>query len=243
VVLNCRDSVPESAVYTASLSLHQPRVLASVDRFVAPSRYAAGQLALLGLPAERIEVLPHYLPADSLAAESAADAGQYALVAARLSQEKGIDVAIDAAAAAGVPLRIAGEGPEAAALRAHAERLGEPVEFLGRVPREGMAGLLAGAAMVLLPSRYHEFAPYSALEAMAAGVPVLASALGGLPEMVGADLPPNDAAALAARMRELWEDPELRRREGRLMLDRVRAEHSEERYVERLLALYAEVMR
>jgi glycosyltransferase involved in cell wall biosynthesis len=164
-------------------------------------------------------------------------------VAARLSQEKGIDVAIDATAAAGVPLRVAGEGPEAAALRARAERIGAPVEFLGRVPREAMAGLLAGAAMVLLPSRYHEFAPYSALEAMAAGVPVLASALGGLPEMVGADLRPNDAAALADRMRGLWEDPARRRREGQALLDRVRSEHTEERFVERLLALYAAVRR
>jgi glycosyltransferase involved in cell wall biosynthesis len=233
--------VAESAVYTAGLSLHQPRVLASVDRFVAPSRYAAGQLALLGLPAERIEVLRHYLPAESLAEESAAGAGEYALVAARLSPEKGIDVAIDAAAAAGVPLRIAGEGPEEAALRARARRIGAPVEFLGRVPREGMAGLLAGAAMVLLPSRYHEFAPYSALEAMAAGVPVLASALGGLPEMVGADLPPGDSAALAERMRGLWRDPGLRLSQGAQLLGRVRADYSEEGFVERLLALYAEV--
>jgi glycosyltransferase involved in cell wall biosynthesis len=243
LALNCRESVPESAVYTAALALHQPRVLASVDRFVAPSRYAAGQLALLGLPADRIVVLPHYLPAESLAAESKADLGEYALVAARLSPEKGIDVAIDAAAAAGVPLRIAGEGPEAAALRARAERLDAPVELLGRVPRERMAELLAGAAMVLLPSRYHEFAPYSALEAMAAGVPVAASALGGLPEMVGADLPPADAGALAARMGELWRDPALRRRRGQALLERVRSEHSEESFVERLLALYAEVTR
>jgi glycosyltransferase involved in cell wall biosynthesis len=240
-VLNCRDSAPESAVYAAALSLHQPRVLASVDRFVAPSRYAAGQLAKLGLPADRIEVLPHYLPADQVTPEPRAERGRYALVAARLSQEKGVDVAIDAAAAAGVPLRIAGEGPADVALRERAARTGAAVEFLGRVARPDMADLLAGAAMVLLPSRYHEFAPYSALEAMAAGVPVAASALGGLPELVRADLPPNDVTALAARMGELWGDPELRRREGEALLARVRSEHSEERFVERLLALYADV--
>src|SRR4051812_15516557 len=94
LVLNCRDSLPESAVYTAALASHQPLVLDSVDRFVAPSRYAAGQLALLGLPAERIDVIEHYLPADALAAGSHADGGSYALVAARLAPEKGIDVAI-----------------------------------------------------------------------------------------------------------------------------------------------------
>ncbi len=60
------------------------------------------------------------------------------------------------------------------------------MEFIGRLERASLARELAGAAMLLMPSRYHEFAPYSALEAMAAGVPVIASALGGLPEMLGA---------------------------------------------------------
>src|SRR3954469_5442218 len=73
LVLNCRDSVPEAVVYAAALARHQPLAFENVDRFVAPSRYAAGQLALLGLPGERIEVLPHYLPADALAGGSSAD--------------------------------------------------------------------------------------------------------------------------------------------------------------------------
>src|SRR3954451_19496492 len=109
LVLNCRNSVPEALTYAAALSLHQPRVWDAVDRFLAPSAWAAGQLARLGVPAERLEVLPHYVP--SFAPGSLAHEGRYALVAARLSEEKGIDVAIEAAAAAGVPLQIAGEGP------------------------------------------------------------------------------------------------------------------------------------
>lgn len=245
LVLDCRESLPESAVYAASLSLHQPRVLESVDRFVAPSRYAARQLALLGLPADRIDVLAHYLPADSVAERSLADRGEFALIAARLAPEKGIDVAIEAAAASGVPLRIAGEGPEADRLRALAEGRRAPVELLGRVSRRRMAELLRGAAMVLLPSRYHEFAPYTALEAMAAGVPVAASALGGLPELIGPErcLPPGDAGALAARMRRLRDEPDLRRREGEALLGRVREAHGEERFVRELLELYGRVAR
>jgi glycosyltransferase involved in cell wall biosynthesis len=240
LVLDCRHSWPESAVYAAALAHWQPLVFESVDRFVAPSHYAAGQLALLGLPAERTEVLPHYLPAESVADESRADRGGYALIGARLAEEKGIDVAIRAAAASGVPLRIAGEGPEEQALRALAEELRAPVEFLGRLPRWRMAAALAEAAMVLLPSRYHEFAPYSALEAMGAGAPVVASALGGLPEILGAErcVAPNDSGALAARMRELQEDPDLRRREGEALLARIREHHSEERFTAWLLDLY-----
>jgi glycosyltransferase involved in cell wall biosynthesis len=240
LVLNCRGSLPESAVYAAGLALQQPLVLDAVDRFVAPSRWAAGQLALHGLPAERLEVLPHYLPPERFAERSPAAAGRYALVAARLSVEKGIDTAIEAAAAAGVPLRIAGEGPEAARLSALARRLAAPVEFVGRVDGGRMTELLAGAAALLMPSRYHEFAPYAALEAMAAGVPVVAARLGGLPELIepGRCVPPHDPAALAGRLRALWDDPELRRREGDALLSRARSIHSEEGYTSGLLRLY-----
>src|SRR5436190_16329286 len=70
LVLNCRGSLPEAAVYAAALSLHQPRVMGAVDRFVAPSHWASGQLARLGVPAERLEVLPHYLPAEAFAERS-----------------------------------------------------------------------------------------------------------------------------------------------------------------------------
>ena len=75
-----------------------------------PLRRRPGSAAL-GLPADRVEVLPHYLPAEAFAQHSVADEGRYALVAARLSVEKGIDTAIEAASIGGVPLRVAGEGP------------------------------------------------------------------------------------------------------------------------------------
>jgi glycosyltransferase involved in cell wall biosynthesis len=240
LVLNCRDSVPEAVVYAAALSLHQPRVLEAVDRFVAPSGYAAGQLAILGLPRDRIEVLPHYLPAEAVRDESSADSGSYALIAARLSEEKGIDVAIRAAAAADVPLRIAGEGPAQPALAELVARERAPVELLGRVGREEVSELLSGAAMALLPSRYHEFAPYAALEAMGEGVPVVASGLGGLPELIGAEgcVPPNDVDALAERMTTLWQDPQKRREEGQALLNRAQERHSQESFTSSLLSLY-----
>jgi glycosyltransferase involved in cell wall biosynthesis len=240
LVLNCRGSLPEAAAYAAALSLHQPRVLEAVDRFVAPSRYAAGQLALLGLPRERLEVLPHYLPRSALADGSTADEGRYAVAVGRLSPEKGLDVAIEAAAEAGVRLRIAGEGPRAGELSALASRIGAPVELVGRLARPELAELMRGAAMQVMPSRYHEFSPYAALEAMAAGVPVVASRLGGLPELIEPSrcVPPNDAGALARRLRALWDDPELRRSEGEALLARARANHSEAGFVDRLLSLY-----
>ncbi|MBD0283062.1 MAG: glycosyltransferase family 4 protein [Thermoleophilaceae bacterium] len=240
LALNCRGSLPEAVVYAAALSLHQPAVLRAVDRFVAPSRYAVGQLAMLGAPADRLEALPHYLPAEAFAERSRAADGGYALVAARLSVEKGIDTAIEAASRAGVPLRVAGEGPAASDLAAQARRLRAPLELLGRVDREELGQLLAGAGALLMPSRYHEFSPYAALEAMAAGVPVIASRLGGLPELLGQErcIPPNDPGTLAERLAELWEEPERRRAEGDALMRRARERHREERFTRELLRLY-----
>jgi glycosyltransferase involved in cell wall biosynthesis len=91
-----------------------------------------------------------------------------------------------------------------------------------------------------MPSRYHESAGYSALEAMAAGIPVVASDLGALPELVGSErcVPANDPHRLAARMRRLWRDPGHRRAEGEALITRARAGHTEERYLATLRGLY-----
>src|SRR5918994_512370 len=202
---------------------------------------SAGQAALLGVPADRIDVVPHYLPSEAFAGESRAADGRYALMAARLSPEKAVDAAIEAAALVDIPLRVAGEGPERGRLGEFAEVTSAPVEFTGRLGRAGLERELAGAAMLLMPSRYHEFAGYSALEAMAAGVPVVASSLGALPELVGEErcVPANDPHALAARMRRLWREPKRRQEDGSALMARARDAHSEQRYMARLEDVYA----
>ena len=238
LVLNCRASVPESAVYTAALALHQPRALASADAFVTPSRYAAARLVDLGLPGDRLHVVANYLPDGEVATASRAHEGGYALIAGRLSVEKGIGYAIDAARATGVPLKIAGDGPLANELRARAA--GAPTEFLGRVPAPRVRELLRGAAMAVVPSISGDVMPFAALEAMAAGVPVVASDAGSLPDVVGSDrcVPKKDAAALAERMRALHTDPDACRRDGDALIARTRELFSEERYLRELLAVY-----
>ena len=149
--LNCRGSLPESAAYATALALHQPAVMEAVDRFVTPSRFAAEQLVRLGVPRGRLDVIANYVPEAEIASEPPTGDDRYALVVGRLSAEKGIEVAIEAAARSGLPLRVAGDGPLETDLRALAERTGAPAELLGRVTRERVRELLAGAAMVLVP--------------------------------------------------------------------------------------------
>lgn len=243
LVLNCRRSLPEAIAYAAALSVHQPALVSAVDRFVAPSAWAAGQVVRLGLPPEKVETLPHYLPEAAFAERSRAGDGEYALVASRLSPEKGIDDALAACAAAGMPLRVAGDGPERARLEDLAGRTGAPVMFLGRITPEQVRSQLEGAAIVAMPSHYHEFSPYSALEAMAQGVPVVATAMGGLPELLGdgSTVPRRDHTALLERLRSLWRDPAARAGEGDALIARARERHSQNRHLRDLLDLYSRV--
>jgi glycosyltransferase involved in cell wall biosynthesis len=237
LVLNCRGSWPQAAVYANALRRQLPQVLEAVDRFVAPSRYSVGQLTRLGVPAGRIEPLPHYLPDEDIAAESRADEGSFALVAGRLSPEKGVEVAIEAAGLAGVPLKVVGDGPLADKLH------GPGVELLGRMSPDELAALRREAAVMLVPSRSDESFGLSALEAMGAGVPVIATRAGALTELVGGQrcVPRDDPAAMGDRLRELWRDPARRRAEGDQLIARVRERFSRERFTRELLALYARV--
>jgi glycosyltransferase involved in cell wall biosynthesis len=154
--------------------------------------------------------------------------------------EKGIETAIEAAAISGVPLKVAGEGPLAPVLRRRIAELGAPVELLGRVGGEDMRELRSRAALAVVPSLYHEFSPFAAAEAMAAGLPVVASRRGGLPEVVGEQhcVPPGDATALATALEPLWREHERRQGEGEAMLARARERFAEDRFVRDLLEIY-----
>ena len=244
LALNCRGSLPEAGSYAYALSTHQPDVFASVDRFVTPSDYAARQLEKLGLPEGRTEVVPHYIGTTAFADRSLADRGQFALAFGRLAPEKGFDCAIDAAAIAEIPLRIAGEGPAERDLARRIERNKAPVELCGKVPPDKLRDMLRRAALVVVPTTGNETFGFAALEAMAAGVPVVAARSGALPEIVGEDacVQRGDALAMAARMRDVWDDPRRRADDGDAAIARARERFSEEAYVRRLLALYRDVL-
>lgn len=241
VRLRCRGSLPEALVYGAGLALQQPRLLEQADAVVAVGR---AQLALLrdayGVALPRARVLPNAV--EAIAAASHAGEGRYALVAGRLSPEKGFDVAVRAAVAAGVPLRVAGVGEEESRLRALA---GDgDVRFLGHLTQAELAVERRGAAMLLAPSRSQDSCPMSVVEAFADGLPVLGGDRGGVPELVGpaATLPVEDEGAWTAALRALWDDPAARARTGAEALARARAEHAPEVYYERLGAVYAEAL-
>ncbi len=233
VRLNCRGSRAEALAYGASLALWQRRLVEQADAVIVPSRFARERLRELGapLPWERVQVIPPPLRASTAVegsdvlmrsgspAGAIAPVGSYALVVARLSAEKGVDVAIDACRAAGMPLVVAGDGPERAALTRQAGDA--DVRFAGHVDDRALSQLRAGAAIALAPSRSGETFGLAVAEAMAAGLPVAASRVGAIPELVEEDalVAPGDARALADAIARLAGD----RAAGERGRERVRA--------------------
>jgi glycosyltransferase involved in cell wall biosynthesis len=235
VRLNCRGSVGEAVAYGASLALWQRRLAEQADAVIVPSAFARERLRELGAPLEweRVHVLAPPVrepdagtatgspPAGTPIARGSASAanGGYGLVVSRLAPEKGIDVAIDACRIAGVPLVVAGDGPERQVLQ---ERAGDgEVRFVGHVDDATLAELRAGAAIALAPSRSAETFGLAAAEAMAAGLPVAGSRVGALGELLDEQglVPPGDVDALARAIARLAGD----RAAGERGLERVRA--------------------
>jgi glycosyltransferase involved in cell wall biosynthesis len=240
VRLKCRGSLPEAVAYGGSLALWQRRLVEQADVVIVPSVFARERLRALGapLPWERVAVLPPPLRALGQEGEGAPSepSATFALVVSRLSAEKGVDVAIDACRLAGIALVVAGDGPEREALRARAADA--DVTFLGQVDDATLRDLRAGASIALAPSRSPETFGLAVAEAMAAALPVAASRVGALPELLEPEalVPPGDAQALAQAVTSLAGD----RASGRRNLERVRAVCAPEVVAEGLRRAYGE---
>ena len=243
----CFPTRAQGMVYASALWLHRfvVRIEGAVAGFVAPSRFMARRLREWAIPEAKVHLVRPFVPARP---GPTAEPGHYGLFLGRLSNEKGVDVLLDALAAAGdPPFRIAGAGPAKDRLRARAQELGlRRAEFTGHVPRSHVEELLAGARYVVAASISEENAPLSVLEAMSAARPVIASRMGGLPELVedGRGLPvePGDPGGLAAAIGRLAGDPGLCRTLGDAARRFVDAELTEEAHLRSLESAYERVL-
>jgi len=192
------------------------RLARSSDALIFESAFSEARYrAQVGTPGCAMQVVPNGLgDADFVTVTPAVDAADFLFVG-ELRHLKGVDVMIDALAqvARERPVRavIVGSGPDAAAFKARAAAagLGDSIVFPGAMPaREAFRS----GRVLVVPSRAESF-PYIVLEAGAAGVPMLATNVGGIPEIVAGTrttlLPPNDVDALAQAMRAALATPEI----------------------------------
>lgn len=225
----------------------QRAAYACAHKVVANCRAAAARLTLERVPEAKIAIVANGLDMQPFAARTARRPLRRAIVVANLRPEKGHDVLVDAAVEVlrrfpDARFEAIGAGPERGPLIARAQRLGvaHAFSFLGH--RDDVAARLAAADIFVLPSRSESF-PNGVLEAMAAGLPVVASGVGGVLELVdngrtGLLTPPDDRFALADRLSRLMADPDLGARLGAAARAEVEARYSFERMVAAFEILY-----
>ena len=214
---------------------------------VANSNAAARQLSAEGVPSERIRIIANGVSMERFASRLETRAVSTVLTVANLRTEKAHEVLLAAAAQLAprypqLRFQIAGDGPRMAELRGLAATLGvaDRVSFLGH--REDVPALLAGADAFVLPSRSEAF-PNGAIEAMAAGLPVIASATGGLLDLIdngrtGILVPPDDPSALAHAIAGLVTSPAHASVLGAAARDEVTRRYSFDRMVRAFEDLY-----
>jgi glycosyltransferase involved in cell wall biosynthesis len=193
----------------------QRAVYRFAHRIVANSNAAAAQVVAEGIPESRLAVIPNGIDLDRYATPRRARGRHVVTTVANLRVEKGHEVLLDAAAIVcrthpEVRFQLVGEGPmrEARVEQARALGIEGQVAFLGY--REDVAEVLAESDLFVLPSRTEAF-PNGLVEAMASGLPSIASNVGGIPELLqhgcnGLLVPPGDAAAVATAILTLLED-------------------------------------
>ena len=184
VVHSCyRGSTAQSVIMATTLTVHR-RTWRRVDRYIALTDAIAAHLRDFGIPDARIVVKPNALadpgPPPPL--------GEGFLFAGRLSPEKGLRLLVEAwsrhpEGSLGT-LRIAGDGPLRPVAEAAAEARSDVV-FLGPQSQEGVRAARRDSAVLLATSTWHDVLPTVILEALADGRPVLGTALGGIPYLIG----------------------------------------------------------
>ena len=238
-------SLAASAVVAVESGLHRAlgtwrRHLAAI---VCPSRFFVDKFVEWGWPRERFVHVPNWVDAQGFAPAYAP--GGYALYFGRLILDKGLATLVRAAHAAGLPLKLAGTGPDEVALRALVASLGAEVEFIGYRSGAALHDAVRGARCVVLASELFENAPMMVLEAMALGQPVVGARIGGIPEVIddgetGWLFDSGDVDALAKRLAVVKALPDARLAAmGRAARALVEARFSRARYLQAMLALYA----
>ncbi|HET6625233.1 MAG TPA: glycosyltransferase [Nocardioidaceae bacterium] len=241
-------SLPASALLAAESAYQRRRhAYDPVQRFLCPSRFLTDVMTSAGVYVDRLRVVPNFVDTAPIAAKTSAGGG--AIYVGRLSPEKGVETLVEAAGLdPSLRVDIVGEGPEEPTLKTLAERRAPGrVTFHGRVSRDRVLDLVRGSAVVVLPSHCNENQPLAVLEAFACGVPVIASALGGLPELVpegcGFLVAPRDAAALSERLGTVLGDPEAAMSMGARARSTVLARHSPRDHLVALDAAYRDAAR
>jgi glycosyltransferase involved in cell wall biosynthesis len=241
-----KDSLAASAVCAVEETLHRwTRIYErNVDVIISPSEFLKNRMVDHGrLPADKVLVLPNYADTNSIYPDYTP--GDYGLFIGKVESIKGIWTLLEACRQ--IPdfeIRFAGRGDILEDAVRYCETEGiTNAKFLGFQTGEDLARLRRESRFVVVPSEWYENCPMVILEAFAAGKPVIASRMGGVPELIdqsadGLMFDAGDSDSLAGHMRTLIGDAQLASEMGRKGRQKVEGRYSMSAYMDSLLAIY-----
>lgn len=218
-----------------------------IDCFIVPSLFMKNKLIEYGVDPDKIECVPHFIDVSSY--KTNYNAGAFILYFGRLSPEKGLEILLEAMSQLpDIPLIIAGRGPHEEALKERVRHLGmQNVRFAGFKDGNALKRLIAGGRFTVLPSIWYEVFGLSILESFACGKPVIASRIGGIPEVItdsynGFLVQPGSSEKLAEKIAYLWSSPSLCLRMGKNARNTTIKTFNPSQHYRRLLTLYQKAL-
>ncbi len=181
-----KESFLKSCINVAEGYVHRLRKSYDViHTVITPSAFYKSKMAEFGVAADRLVHIPNFLDKTAPAVKPREDKEKYYLYFGRLSEEKGVPTLIKAFEGTGLPLYIVGSGP----IREQLEKTLQDekysnIRLFGFLQGTELTDIVGNARAVILPSEWYENGPYSAIEALQLGRPVLGARIGGIPELV-----------------------------------------------------------
>ena len=241
----CADgSFGKSAIlYAEAIAQKLLRSYERVDAVLAPSHFMAKSVTRHRFAGDRVHVLYNGIDLREISASKTDK--NYILYMGRLTPEKGVATLLEAHAqmSDGLDLRIAGTGPLEEDLRRRYSR----ARFIGYVSGDALCKTIEEASVVVAPSEWYENCPMSVLEAMAYGKPVIASNIGGIPELVsdgetGFLFEAGNREALRVCLEKVMNSPAMRARLGAAGRKRVEECFTAEQHFEKLMGVYSSLL-
>jgi glycosyltransferase involved in cell wall biosynthesis len=251
VVHRCyRNSYLVSGLYALTLGINRfANMLDKISAFICLNEFYRSKFLEAGVPGDKLFVRPNSIDALPVIPGLAPGARQYAAYFGRLSPEKGLRTLLQAfEQAAPARLKIAGSGPlEAELKQSIRDKKLDNVELVGFLEGAEKTRFLSGALFTVIPSEWHENFPVVALECFAAGKPILASRMGGLPSIIsegetGLLFTAGNAGEIAEKVRYMFSHPLDADRMGRRAREIVETKYSRERSYQELLDIFQKVL-
>jgi glycosyltransferase involved in cell wall biosynthesis len=201
-----KNSLPASILaWLEAVCWNRDRLEKLTDRFISPSNFLKNKMVSAGFKAEKIEVLNNFMYKQT---PPVTDKENYYCYVGRLSEEKGVDTLLEAASRLPLPLKIIGDGALSTDFK---KQYGNSthIEFMGQMTSEQLFPVVQKSRFLTIPSVCYENNPYSVIEALCMGTPILGANIGGIPELIdtgvnGELFSPGDVNGLQSKLTECF---------------------------------------